>query len=335
MKNLVFSMLAMAAMVSCTSESDPISEITGDKVEIKLNAGFGVETKAPVTSSETGILDKALEGIQIVKTVDIESSPAWGDVTTVASTAKITTANLASGTLTFGTPLYYNADKTLNSYLIGYYPACDADYPSNTNKGKLQWTITGKEDILFASEVSGNKDTEIPSITFNHELLQLQFKFKAENQNDIDAWGSISEIVVKTEDASTSTLKNLHSVLTYVLPNTPTWSNDETELKVFKVDGSDYKNNPIDNSTNSVTLTTSETLGGYIMVEPLTAATDYTLIIKTSKNTAGVEVPITLGGAPAKGNAYEVTLTFKATTISANATITSWEQVPGGSGEVK
>ena len=63
MKTLVLSMISIAAtvaaMTACTSESDPINDITNPKdakVEIKLNAGvLGVETKAAITTSTTFI----------------------------------------------------------------------------------------------------------------------------------------------------------------------------------------------------------------------------------------------------------------------------------------
>lgn len=61
MKTLVLSMISIAAtvaaMTACTSESDPINDITNPKdakVEIKLNAGVvNVETKTgPTNESE-------------------------------------------------------------------------------------------------------------------------------------------------------------------------------------------------------------------------------------------------------------------------------------------
>lgn len=339
MKTLVLSMISIAAtvaaMTACTSEGDPIDVIdNGQPVEIKMNAGV-ITTKAPITSNTDGKLSAALTNIEFVKAADIAATPAWGDVSGVASTAEIKTEDLATGNITFNTPLYYNVDPTLKSWLIGYYPAANVKPDASTNKGKLQWTITGCEDILLSEEVSGNKSegSQISSIAFNHQLLQMQFKFVAENQAAIDTWGNaIESIAIKTK--TSGTLENLPSILTCTLASTPTlgWS-IPAELTAFAVTGgTTFSDNKI-TTANPITLTTTETLGGYIMVQPLTTKTDYTLVITTGESTA--EVPITLGDAPAPGKAYEIKLTFKASAIASSATITSWVSVTGGEGTVQ
>lgn len=340
MKTLVLSMISIAAtvaaMTACTSEGDPIDNIdNGQPVEIQLNAGIGsITTKTPITSDDQGKLSSALPGIQFVKAADIAESPAWGDVSKVASTAEIKTDDISTGKISFNTPLYYNVDPTLKSWLIGYYPVAEVEPDASTNKGKLQWTITGKEDILLSAEVSGNKskDEQIKSITFNHQLLQMQFKFVAEDPAAIDTWGNaIRRIAIKTK--ASGTLANLPSTITCTLSSTPSlaWSNP-AELTAYAVTDGTYSDNKI-TEASPITLTETETLGGYIMVQPLTATTDYTLAITTNKSTA--EVPITLGAAPAAGKAYEIILTFKASTIATTATITKWETVTGGTGTVQ
>lgn len=336
MKTLVLSMISIAAtvaaMTACTSEGDPIDNIdNGQPVEIKLNAGV-ITTKAPITSNDEGLLSEALTGIQFVQAADVATSPAWGDVSSVASTAEIAT----TGDITLTTPLYYNVDPTLKSWLIGYFPKATAEPNTSTNKGKLQWTITGCEDILLSAEASGSKKAgeTIPAIAFKHQLLQMQFKFTAEDKQAIDTWGTIESIAIKTKKSDV--LENLPSTLTCTLASTPTlaWEGTTQELKAFAVTGGTaYTDTPITNA-NPITLTTTEVLGGYIMVQPLNTKTDYVLEITTSKSKA--EVPITLGGdTPAAGKAYEVTLTFKASAITATATIASWETVQGGSGTVE
>jgi len=335
MKTLVLSMISIAAtvaaMTACTSEGDPIDNIdNGQPVEIKLNAGV-ITTKAPITSDNGGLLSEALADIQFVQAADVATNPAWGDVSSVASTAEIAT----TGNITLATPLYYNVDPTLKSWLIGYFPKATVEPNTSTNKGKLQWKITGCEDILLSAEVSGNKkaDERIPAIVFKHQLLQMQFQFTAEDQKAIDTWGTIESIAIKTKKSDV--LENLPSTLTCTLASDPTlaWS-VPTELTAFAVTGGTaYTDTPITN-VNPITLTTTEVLGGYIMVQPLNTKADYVLEITTSKSKA--EVPITLGGdTPAAGKAYEVTLTFKASAITATATITSWETVHGGSGTVE
>ena len=342
MKTLVLSMISIAAtvaaMTACTSEGDPIDNIdNGQPVEIQLNAGV-ITTKAPITSDNNGKLSKALSDIQFVQAADIAETPAWSEVSKIASAASIKTEDISTGKITFDTPLYYNVNSTLKSWLIGYWPKATVA-PDASNKGKLQWTITGCEDILLSAEVSGNKNTDarISSIEFKHQLLQMQFKFIAEDQKAIDTWGDVKSIAIKTKNSNV--LVNLPSTITYTLASTATptleWS-VPTELTAFAVTLTDgtatYTNNKITDA-NPIKLSITEALGGYIMVQPLTATTDYILNITTSNSTA--EVPITLGDVPAAGKAYEIKLTFKASAITTSATITNWVAVPGGEGTVE
>ena len=138
MKTLVLSMISIAAtvaaMTACTSEGDPIDNIdNGQPVEIQLNAGIGsITTKTPITSDDQGKLSSALPGIQFVKAADIAESPAWGDVSKVASTAEIKTDDISTGKISFNTPLYYNVDPTLKSWLIGYYPVAEVEPDAST-----------------------------------------------------------------------------------------------------------------------------------------------------------------------------------------------------------
>ena len=73
MKNLIISMLAMAAMVSCTSENDPINEVTNnDKpTPVVFGQSISLVTKAPITGN---LLANTKIGIWAQ---EYTTTPAW------------------------------------------------------------------------------------------------------------------------------------------------------------------------------------------------------------------------------------------------------------------
>ena len=113
MKNLILSMLAMAAMVSCTNENDPIDEVnpTGNnKVEIKLTAGvLKAETRAAVTGNN-------LEGVQILRKDGKDDTGNWNTPFSVNITD-------ATSNIFTGNAQYYSPNGEEHTYFAGYYPA--------------------------------------------------------------------------------------------------------------------------------------------------------------------------------------------------------------------
>lgn len=320
MKALVFSMLAIASMVACTSESDPINEVDNEKpVEIKLNAGI-ITTKAPIES--TGNLPKAdLTEVQFVKAED-GSIVDWSSVSATATSGTISKTD---GAITFNSPLVYNVDRATKSFIIGYYPA------GTVGTGAVSWDITGNSDIIIAKEVSGSKETPITqAVEFKHMLTQLRFKVKADSGAD---WGDITDITIRKADDT-----NLNTKASYTLasadPSILTWSvPSQNTMPIYQVVGGVYNDDVL--SGGNVALSTTSTLIGYIMVEPL-GLSDYELVVKTTNNTVETVVGLTLTENAVIGKAYEINLNFAASTITAKATIADWVPVAdGGSGSVE
>lgn len=181
------------------------------------------------------------------------------------------------------------------------------------NTGQVAYTISGKEDIMVTSEISGSRtDNTNKELTFNHLLTQLKFKLVAENADAITYWGSITSITVK--DVEKDLVLNLNTGELTVAP-TP----NKGDLEVSE-------------GFTSKELTTTPAENGYIMVLPSTTA--YVLNIKTAENTQGVDVTIS-PVVTVKGTAHEITLTFKRSEIASSAKTTPWTTGDPGSGEVK
>lgn len=307
MKALVFSMLAIASLVACTNESDPINEVDNEKpVEIKLNAGI-ITTKAPI-DSENNLPKTKVTGIQIVQAPEAEDA-VWTGVSAVASTAEIGT----DGAMVFtGEKLYYNADESKKTFLIGYYPT-----PTNIRDGVASWTITGKEDIIATGVVSGDKtkkDTPL-SFEFKHLLTQLQIEIKG-NAAAQAVFGKITGIKIIAAKTSASLTLGSASL---------TWSGAaDKSINVWSgVEGSE-------SNTLDATLSDSFEKIGYVMLAP---ATKYTVEVMSENITTSEEITIT--NTAVAGSAHKIALTFNGSEVSASATLTGWvTSADGGTGTI-
>lgn len=180
MKRIIFSMLAMVAMVSCSSE-EGINPDNNTPVEIRLNGGVNTVTKA-VTTTET--LAKAF--FANGTTTETYADAPW-------------TATITGGSITFNPKQYYPVNDS-SIFLKGYAPA--GTYKSGT----VSYTIDGDMDIIATNENSGKKSVPFGEITFDHLLTQLQFEVIASSAEVATAWGELSKIEL-TEQPTALELK--------------------------------------------------------------------------------------------------------------------------------
>lgn len=329
MKTLVLSMISiaatLAAMTACTSEGDPIDEGTKDTpVEIKMSAGvLNIVTKSdgPINGLTSAITDVTF--LSQESTTGQGATIDWTGVTSNTHEASIATTGVI--TFTEATKPYYSSDVNTYTYLIGYHP--NSGTFSNVD-GSVTFNITGKQDIMYAPVVNGNKETN-KAAKDEDKLLQPKFKhllaqLKIEVIGDAaaaTAWGEIKSISLK--EAKTELKLNV---------KTGALSEGAAAAQSIKL---------IRENETPMTIHTTATPAGYSMVLPRTA--QYSLVIVTDKVTSR-EVAINIPAdntAPARaanetraGEAYTITLTFKASEISATATVDNWTDVTGGTGTV-
>lgn len=308
MKNLVFSMLAMAAMVSCTSESDPINEITdGDKVEIKLNAGIvKVDTKAAIESNASSLPTSDLANVFIFRT-DAKTTPDWTTITPNSFKGTIKT----DGTITADPKQYYPTNGD-NTYLAGLFLGESATQPTITT-GKTDVTITGEQDILWAAPIDkGVKSTPLDNATlaFKHQLTQFKFVVK----NDATVTEAITGIEIKIQNANTTTKIALND------GTFDTWS---TPISTIGFTG----------LATTADLNRSTATNG-VMLEPNLSK----IVLKVSATDYTKDQEITIEGSDngkfEQGKAYTITLTFKAKEISGKATVAPWTEGTATGGDV-
>lgn len=316
MNKIIYSALAVAAMVSCTSQEELIEN--GDKVEIKLQGGISaIETKAAVGAGS------ALDAFTLLR-YDATDVPA--DFTTPTGTA-ITDASMnTSGEITLATKQYYDFDGTKNTYFVGFYP--NATTAPTTNEVILP--VDGQTDILtFDCINTGNKVTpKTDAIAFKHMLTQLVFQVKGDAQSATN-FGTITSIQVKEQPDKVK----------LTLGTTATLADESTtaDIYAYNADGK------MDNA--AISIPTDVTNIGYALIAPLAANVNthtYTLSIKTSNLATAQDVSVKVdektagtGAAPA-GKKVIITLTFSQKEIAGSGAIADWSEEGGtGSGSIQ
>lgn len=333
MKKLLVSLLAVAAMASCSkseTESAAAPETNSDLVEILVKStSRSIDTRAPFEGTISG--DNQL-------TARVIASATSADYTTPYKDGQMTFADNGTTQVGFSDKAYYPVDGS-TLYLCGLYPAGNWQNVTKT----AEYTFDGKTDIMAAAEVSSSKSEAqggtYPTLAFKHLLTKLVIKAKAEDQAAIDAWGKITEITLTQAGVSAPYNKATVTLADGTAATGTAFSNTPGAFAFYTMTGETYNEDAF--TGQAVDLTTDGAKVAYSLVAPVTATGtgDFKLKIKTQRGMEAVqenEVTVGLqkteGGAfegDTQGKSFEITLTFKATEIQAKATVAAWEE--GGS----
>ena len=312
MKTQVFlSLLAAGVLLAGCSKSEneggegPVHG-DGQLVAIRLSSGIGDAAKA---GSKAPVTAEAPATVQIEGWENTEAE-AYAGASTWQSTAAVTVSETAAA-ITLSPVQYYNADENIKTYIKGWYPqVASAD-------GEVTFTNTdGTVDVLYATEVSGDKNTEVDQpLVFNHKSAQLVFK------------------VVKGEGLAAGTKIKTIKVKNTAIPTSLTLSSNT-------VNYTDMAELEVPNVTVAEIGETAAVAGDPLMVKPVDDNTTVTLYIETTADDGSTvaatydDVALTTSdGKLTEGSAYTVTLTFKQAGISREANITPWTEATG-EGEV-
>ncbi|BCG54236.1 hypothetical protein [Alistipes indistinctus] len=312
MKTQVFlSLLAAGVLLAGCSKSEneggegPVHG-DGQLVAIRLSSGIGDAAKA---GSKAPVTAEAPATVQIEGWENTEAE-AYAGASTWQSTAAVTVSETAAA-ITLSPVQYYNADENIKTYIKGWYPqVASAD-------GEVTFTNTdGTVDVLYATEVSGDKNTEVDQpLVFNHKSAQLVFK------------------VVKGEGLAAGTKIKTIKVKNTAIPTSLTLSSNT-------VNYTDMAELEVPNVTVAEIGETAAVAGDPLMVKPVDDNTTVTLYIETTADDGSTvaatydDVALTTSdGKLTEGSAYTVTLTFKQAGISLEANITPWTEATG-EGEV-
>lgn len=265
------------------------------EAETRTVVNGGSETTEEVTLSFALANDNNASG-----TADYS---AYGAAFT-ATRASATGATATSLT-NVSTPLYYLANGR-QSKITGWYPA--GSYTPGAS-AKVEWTLTGAEDVMTATAQAGTKNNAMPALAFQHKLAQMQVYAYAADNGAKTLWGNITGV----------TLTGQNNMCTYSLADdgAGTVSFDSGNAASFTV------------SSVSTALgigKNNATLLGVVMIEPKTTPVSLNLDVSTASG-GKVAVQISQQEYPA-GTACKVTLILNKTDILPSAIINKWISDP-------
>lgn len=210
----------------CSSEiAEEAGKIIEKPVPILINTPkqIDVETKAAVNAFTTDNISY----IKIYRTDNLYSdgiSPY---------------SNSLNSQLEFDSPLIYPVDGS-DVTLYSYYPSYIQNTNQPTTANEIAFSISGQDDLMYASAPAGNKSNPISvNLTFDHKLAQIKFKLKSQITDSLEPGSSVS-IIATGPNAGTMDLTNgdLHiasvTTGTFTLPTDFTLgqltANGETEV---------------------------------------------------------------------------------------------------------
>ena len=343
MKKLYVPVLALLTLASCSkSELANRPVVENDMVEIMATSkALTIETRAPFEGSIAS--DNILTAVVL-------GSTTTADYTTRYCDGTITFADDTNAKGFDTTPKYYPvSDATV--YFCALYPTALADWKDIATTAK--YTFDGKTDVMAAAEKEGKKSTAMagthPSFEFKHLLTKLIVKVKAYDEAAQKVWGNITAIsLIKANNGDVFDTAEV-TLATGAAATGTAFSNAAADgMAFYRIDAATpaYTDNAVDATDNKIELTTDAVEAAYSLVAPIIAgnSTDhFTLKVSTDldgtptvkevslKLSTADETPVVFTG-DTQGQAFEITLTFKATEIVATATVTDW--VKGGNTEV-
>ena len=197
MKKFILSILAIAAMASCTktSEDDVDPNVP---VEIKFGAGIDMLSRAAITTDGSGHPVSNITSIQILRGTD-GANPAFNTISDVTTTADLKTDGTFENIIN---PQYYKSTTDAANF-IAYWPQ------GLLTSGTVNFTITGEEDIIVAPAIATTYSTTPPTVNFQfaHKLAQLQLKVIAQNESAFSFYGVLESAKINVPSKLDMTIK--------------------------------------------------------------------------------------------------------------------------------
>lgn len=302
---LYLLLLSLALLASCTERSlelRPEPEPDPEPVAVRLYTG--IQTRAAVD---------AFDGTPLC----VACGTATGSYTECWD-------GVATDNEILLTPVRYYPLDGSPLYLRSFYPPA----PLGAD-GTLVYTLTGEEDLLMSPELAGSQDNpftmeEERRLTHRHLLTKLSFHLK------LDA-AETDQYSIRALHLNGLTRQVTLSLLTEEL------SSDASTLSVTVYDATgDDSGFPFENGAAD--------LPGYVLVQPKAEFTiDLHLAVdnEPAHDLVYTELPVHFeGGSGEGGVAYTVKVDIPdpvspdPVEISVTATVTSWKDGNGGSGEI-
>lgn len=364
MRKRFLPLLALVALASCTQNEMDLKESNDQvPIMLGANAlsvDASTVTRAPF-EGKIGDDSQTLTAMVLASKTNTSyvTLYAKGCMTFTDETTDVgyITATSPAPAVAFTGNSYYPADGS-KLYFSALYPADDTKWSVAVTAAT--YTFDGCTDIMAAAQVNADKTAHaatvapdpvtastIPAFAFKHLLTKLNLKFKAEDQAAIDAWGKISKIELIKAGANSNV--NTKVEVDLINGTAATASAFATGASTFKcygltevaatapASGMVKVYTDTEYASQTYDLTTTAAYQAYTLAAPIMAdgTADYTFKIYAANAQGGsMEVPVdlkrtvsgttTLFTGDTQGKAFDITLLFKAKTITATAAVTGW-----------
>jgi hypothetical protein len=329
MKKIIFMLLAVAALTSC-SKFEPVSkggDESGSSVKLSGSIYTGAATRLDgVIGGTLPLAPLTFSVYRADQTGPIGSLswPATFAPTTVIGTLGTTAV---AGNISTAPQLYYLPEANRRSAFIGLHPE-----NATGSAGVVTYPVlNGGKDIMCTVPVNGDKSTSGDlNLTFHHLLTKITVELvtngadNAAKGNISDLWGKISEI--KVEDKAVAVDVTLPgptgtghgSAAAAALP-TP------DDLALVNEDGTAIS------TPKTISKTATASTFGHAMFVPVTSSAKLKFFITTEKGGLQTVETRTLQTYD-EGYGYIITVTFTATGVSITNVSTAGSINPWQSG---
>lgn len=302
----------LAGMMACTNDTPGIRPTDKEASRIYLSAGVGepaVSSRTPY-QYEVPTMSQPLD-VSVWASTTMGNFGNEGKNGSDGRVAIHTQAHFQSGApQLLGQAIYPKKDNT-PVHFVGFHPkSSDTDkWTLQNNNNSASFTFTGKEDVMFAPQISGAYDTAYensPTFHFRHLLTWLRIEMIADmDEEDVEnrkavaeAWGEIVSMTISSKNQVT--VNNLSEDV--FNSSNVVFSGDATDMNLYHTD----TDNVFPNAGSQMIPYEKLTEVAYVLCAPVDGddmqysvdegqdvkVPEYTLHVKTTKR--DVYIPIDL-----------------------------------------
>lgn len=253
----------------------------------------------------------------------------WGGVLRMDN-VRTTSIDALTGNISWAGNYYYPAEEESSVEFCAYHPYAPGgtssdgrffvEAPASGHAPVLHFSLSGREDVMFATPVTGSRNSRPQGLEFRHVLTQLRFQV-------IDSYASLNEVSLRGISLLGVNSDSSMNIETGALG---AWSSPG-ELAVPGITEVLITGSP----------TQPQSVGQEVMLEP--GQPEFHVRVETSKATYDdvlIRPTSSIGGVKeesfAAGRSYLITLSFQQQTgIVLSATVVPWVMAGYGSAIVQ
>lgn len=328
MKNYFFlGLSALILLASCSNDNEAIGT---DSNKTRILLGTALQTKAPVNDASG--LNAAGIGLYGITTQNTTAGEFVADWTAAKILDNVKPGSIeGDGSIVLPIPYYYPENAADYLKFMAFHPYAAAGttgdnylHVTDAAAPELNFTLTGKEDLMYATPAIGNNaTTAVQNLAFKHSLTQITFDVI----KDQAMVGELSVTGIQFAGVNTTGKMNIETgvISDWGTPGALIAFNSVSDGGAVEIPASDA---------------TAVVAGSPVMLQGDQAKFALN-IATTAKTFQNVEIiPTSPATAFEVGKSYKVTITFNVgdvtpgQEIKLSASVQPWEDGGTGSGSV-